>query len=165
MTLHIASFQYIEDKPGDFIHLDTGQIVGCHKGLHYWTVGQGLRMAGYQKAIYVQSKNTTDNSIIVVPGYDHPALRTDIIYTDAPYWIATDPLDSGILRCQFRFQHSDKLVGCVIVRTGTNELLVKLDQALSALTPGQYAVFYKDGECLGSSRITSPGPSLYFCRS
>lgn len=98
-------------------------------------------------------------------GTDHLALFTDIVYTEAPYWIARNPLDGdGKLRCQFRFQHGDELVDCTVEQTGSNGLLVKLDQALRALTPGQYAVYYKDGECLGSSRITTPGPSLYDCR-
>ncbi|KAG4073295.1 hypothetical protein HA402_008641 [Bradysia odoriphaga] len=157
--------EYIEDRPGNFIDFDTGQILGCHKGLHYWTVGQRTRLAGSPKPIFVQSKDTSDNSIIVTAGSDHLALFTDILYTSTPYWIVGNPLDNGMLRCQFRFQHGDELVDCVVVQSGSNGLLVKLDQALRALTPGQYAVFYKDGECLGSSRITNPGPSLYFCRN
>lgn len=126
-------------------------------------MGQRCKIPGTPKAMFVLSKNTIDNSIIVTAGTDHLALCTDIVYTTKPYWIVKDPLDDGIFSCLFRFQHTHELVDCVIFRTGSDGLLVKLDVALRALTPGQYAVFYKDGECLGSARITKPGPSLHFC--
>lgn len=114
--------------------------------------------------MFVLSKNTTDNSILVAAGTDHLALYTDIVYTTMPYWIAENQLNNKIFRCLFRFQHTKQLVECVVIPTGTDGLLIKLDWALRAITPGQYAVFYKNGECLGSSRIVKPGPSLYFSR-
>lgn len=164
VPLIITVFQYIDDKEGNFIDFDTGQIMGNHKGIHYWTVGQRCNISGTRKPMFVLSKNTIDNSIIVTAGTDHLALYTDIVYTAMPYWIVKNPLDDGIFSCLFRFQHTKELVNCVVVRTGSLGLLIKLDKALRALTPGQYAVFYKDGECLGSARISKAGPSLYFCR-
>lgn len=138
--------------------------MGCHNGIHHWTVGQRSKIISHPKPLFILSKNTADNSIIVTAGTDHLALYTDILYTTSPYWIVDNPLKNGLIRCLFRFQHTKKLVGCLIVQTGSGGLLIKLDKALRAITPGQYAVFYKDGECLGSGRITKPGPSLYFCQ-
>lgn len=120
-------------------------------------------MSGKLKPFFVHSRNSIDNSIILTAGTDHLALYTDIVYTSSPYWIDKNPLDTGMLRCSFRFQHTKKLVDCLVFRTRTDGLLVKLDKPLRALTKGQYAVFYKDGECLGSGRIMESGPSLYFC--
>ena len=40
-------------------------------------------------------------------------------------------------------------------------LIVSLAVPERALTPGQYAVFYKGEECLGSARMQKIGPSLY----
>lgn len=67
----------------------------------------------------------------------------------------------SILRCEFRFQHTKPLVGCTIFLSENDEkLFVKLDENLRAISPGQYAVFYKNSECLGNARIINPGPSL-----
>lgn len=160
----MISLKYIQDKPGNFIDFDTGQILGCHNGIHYWTVGQRSKLVGNRKPFYILLKNTNDNSIIVTAGTDHLALYTDIMYTTSPYWIDKNPLKKGLFRCLFRFQHTNELVDCLVVQTGSGGLLIKLDKPLRALTPGQFAVLYKDGECLGASRITKPGPSMYFCQ-
>lgn len=161
--------EYISDKPGPFINVDTGQVIGSHNGFHYWTVGQRSRLPGNAKQLFILRKDERTNSIFVSPGTDHPALYTDLLYADAPSWIDEDPFEGGqrsVVSCVFRFQHTKPLVECFLVPTlragGERGLMVRLKEPLRALTPGQYAVFYRNAECLGAARIREPGPSLQF---
>lgn len=166
--------EYICDKPGPFINVDSGQVIGSHNGFHYWTVGQRSRQAGNAKQLFILRKDHETNSIFVSPGTDHPALYTDLLYADAPSWIDADPFDGednghqqrSVVRCVFRFQHTKPLVECLLVKTvrksGELGLMVRLMEPLRALTPGQYAVFYRNDECLGAARIREPGPSIQF---
>jgi len=39
--------------------------------------------------------------------------------------------------------------------------IVKISEPMKALTPGQFAVFYRGDECIGSACIQRPGPSLF----
>lgn len=165
--------EYIEDKPGNFIDLESGQVVGTHKGLHQWTVGQRCNLSPFPLPYYVCEKNAETNDIFVVSGTDHPALFTSIIFTEPIYWIHSPPqqlYSQGQLECQFRFQNTASLVPCVLTpndanpwhRSPTqNNMVVSLAEPLRAITPGQFAVFYVGEECIGSARILRPGPSSY----
>lgn len=156
---------YIEVKPGNFVDIDTGKVVGTHQGIHNWTLGQRCNIHSQLKAFFIYRKDPQSSTILVASGTDHPLLWTDILYTKEPFWIRKSPLESSnIFNCQFRFQHTKRLTNCTIYKANASgeRLLVKLKEPLRSITPGQYAVFYKDDECLGSSRISDSGPSPNF---
>lgn len=165
--------EYIEDKPGQFIDLDTREPVGYHQGIHQWTVGQRCLLPGMKKAYFVAEKQKESNNIIVVAGSDHPALYASTLFTEPFYWIHSPPpklFSEGQLECMFRFQHTHSLIPCVITTHSNNpwhhsptqnNMAISLAEPTRAITPGQFAVLYHGDECLGSARIMRPGPSLY----
>lgn len=152
---------YIEPKAGNFIDVDTEEIVGSHTGIHKWTLGQRCRISGKSTAYFVAKKLLDTHDILVAPGHDHPALYTKSFRADAPYWIAGN--QSNKFHCgeyKFRFQQLAPLMSCTLsVKDGVSSVTLETPQR--ALTPGQYAVFYRGNECLGSSRIISTEPSAY----
>ncbi|KFB35610.1 AGAP011960-PA-like protein [Anopheles sinensis] len=164
--------EYIETKPGPFVDVDSGRVVGTHAGLHHWTVGQKCKIGGCLQPYYVLRKHRDTNVIEVASGHDHPLLFTDMVYAEDPVWINVPRgLEEGrVVRCQFRFQHTKPLVDCSLIETivacgdgaRKRQLFVKLDKPLRAITPGQYAVFYRNEECFGSARILQPGPSVAY---
>ncbi|CAO1410423.1 unnamed protein product [Diamesa serratosioi] len=158
--------EYIDVKQGNFVDIDTGKVMGVHNGIHTWTLGQGCKISGTPKPYFVYRKDLTTSTIYVAAGTDHPFLWSDIFYTSDAFWISQSPIlaSKNYFKCQFRFQHTKPLTNCLIYKSNEagDKLLVMLDKPLRSITPGQYAVFYKDGQCLGSSRITSSGPSSKF---
>ncbi|XP_026752693.2 mitochondrial tRNA-specific 2-thiouridylase 1 [Galleria mellonella] len=149
--------EYIETKKGFFIDIDTGQIVGEHGGLHKWTVGQRCCLANWKDAYFIFKKDLQTNNIFVVAGTKHPALWNNLCFTDKPHWIHSTPselLDGAVLNCFFRFQHTKPLVPCRVANN-SDGLTIILGRNLRALTEGQYGVFYKGNECLGSAKINS----------
>ncbi|XP_043218226.1 mitochondrial tRNA-specific 2-thiouridylase 1-like isoform X1 [Amphibalanus amphitrite] len=165
--------QYVDPRPGNFVDLETREVVGRHNGVHQWTVGQRCNIAGLARAYFVAEKLTDSGDILVAPGHDHPALYSSTVHAGQPHWIHSPPEDfygRGMLECEFKFQHTESLVPCVVTsRThnpwhrspSKNDLTVSLANPLRALTPGQFAVFYRGDECLGSARILRPGPSQF----
>lgn len=148
--------EYVVDKPGALVDIDSGQEVGQHRGLHHWTVGQGCRLGGHLKPYFVAEKDVPTNTIYVASGTDHPSLYSTELTTDTPHWI--DPegklIKSSEFQAEFRFQHTKPLVPCTVRQSG-GALSISLDRPLRAITPGQYAVLYHGDECLGSARIIS----------
>lgn len=103
---------------------------------------------------------------------------TEHFFAVLPHWISErqpDELRHGnkSLECDFRFQNTQPLTRCAVsfrmTSTGTignweymdqEALIVSSAEPLRAVTPGQYAAFYKGEECLGSALIDQAGPSL-----
>ncbi|XP_076469227.1 mitochondrial tRNA-specific 2-thiouridylase 1-like [Babylonia areolata] len=156
--------EYVEPKPGNFLDVETGDVVGQHKGIHYWTLGQRANIPGLRRAYFIAEKNAQTNDIIVASGTDHPALFCQTLFTGTPHWICKPPrslMEEQMVDLDFRFQHKHPLVSCTATLSGGNTLIVSISRPMRAVTPGQYAVFYRGDECLGSAKILRTGPSLF----
>lgn len=46
--------------------METGRVVGKHRGIHHWTLGQRCRITGQAKAYFVYKKDVETNTIYVV---------------------------------------------------------------------------------------------------
>lgn len=154
--------EYIAPSKGNLIDIDSGKTVGQHFGKHSWTIGQRCKIGGFDDAYYIAVK-TGNEDIFVAKGHNHPILFSDNLITEPAHWVHSEPINLSkcIFSCEFRFQHGKPLINCFIYKLKNNNLFIKLEKPLRALTPGQYAVFYKGNECLGSARIFHPGPSKY----
>ncbi|NXQ24550.1 MTU1 thiouridylase, partial [Alaudala cheleensis] len=99
------------------------------------------------------------------PSRDHPALYRDLLRTNRVHWIAEEPpaelVREKMMECHLRFRHQMALVPCVLTLNQDGSVWVTLVKPERAITPGQFAVFYKGDECLGSGKILRMGPSVY----
>jgi len=169
--------EYVDDKPGNFVDVDTGEVLGEHSGIHQWTVGQRCRINRNDSSYFVVSKCPNSNVITVASDSNHPSLFTQNFFTYEPHWISGPPeqlrskLVGRSLEAEFRFQNMAPLTRCVVnygMRTTSNwecidqsSLTVSVAEPLRAVTPGQYSAFYIGDQCLGGARILRAGPSLY----
>lgn len=64
------------------------------------------------------------------------------------------------MKCDFKFQHTQFWDPCEVTKT-KNGLVIHLMSPKRAITPGQYAVFSKADECLGSAKIANSGMSYF----
>uniref|UniRef100_A0AAY4CP49 Mitochondrial tRNA-specific 2-thiouridylase 1 n=1 Tax=Denticeps clupeoides TaxID=299321 RepID=A0AAY4CP49_9TELE len=155
--------QYLEPKPGNFVSIEDGKVMGEHKGWFTFTLGQRARIGGQKDPWFVVDKDINTSEIFIAPTTNHPALLRDTLRTDRFHWIAEEPpaelIKTKMMECHFRFIHQMPLTPCTVTLNQDGSVWVVASQPLRALTPGQFAVLYKGDECLGSGKITRLGPS------
>jgi tRNA-specific 2-thiouridylase len=147
--------RYLPAQPG-FIETATGDVIGRHEGLMYYTLGQrqGLGIGGLARgaaaAWYVAAKDPARNVLTVVQGSDHPLLYAGALRTEAPHWLSPPP--ARVLRCAVRTRYRQADQSCT-VELDADGTLVTFDRPQRAITPGQSAVFYAGEQCLGGGVI------------
>jgi tRNA-specific 2-thiouridylase len=148
--------RYLPAKPGS-IESDTGEVLGRHNGLMYYTLGQrkGLGIGGLQNADetpwYVVDKDLENNVLIVAQGQDHPRLYHDTLETGHIHWI--NGAESAVRRCTAKIRYRQPDQGCTIESPSPDRHVVHFEQAQRAITPGQSIVFYDGEVCLGGGII------------
>jgi tRNA-uridine 2-sulfurtransferase len=141
-----------------------GEVIGEHRGLALYTLGQrsGLRVGGRAGAAaapwYVAAKDTRRNALIVVQHQDHPLLMSDAFEVEQARWL-TSPQALGVesngtdFDCAVKTRYRQDDLACRVRPGADGHLLVTLRDPARAVTPGQYAVFYRDELCLGGGVI------------
>lgn len=139
--------QNLDNLPnkGDFIY--HGKVIGQHKGLIYYTIGQrkGLGIS-YLHPLYVISLNKENNQVILG---DEEELYTKIVnITDIN--ILVDKLPS---KAQAKIRYKSKLTSCNIEIIDNNNLRIIFDEQVKSVTPGQSLVLYDNDIVLGGGII------------
>lgn len=149
--------EFILAKPGE-IRSSTGEYIGQHEGLMYYTYGQrqGLGIGGRQEASeepwYVVDKDLKSNTLIVAQGNDHPMLYSQGLICGQIHWI-TDIHDNLPLTCYAKTRYRQPEQACVVSPQDNGKHYVMFSTFQRAVTPGQYIVFYDKNHCLGGATI------------
>ena len=130
----------LEDKVAGGYYVDTtGRKLGEHLGVPFYTIGQrkGLGIA-LGKPAYVLRLNPDKNTIVLGEEED---LLANAFFADTDQIIDEEEFfNSSELSVRIRY-HSQP-VRCQAERLDDGRLLVRTAQQVSAVTPGQSAVFY-----------------------
>ena len=139
--------EHIPSQPGDIIDTD-GKILGKHKGLAYYTVGQrqGLGLAS-DKRLYVLKLDAKSNRLVVG---SHDQLSSNKLVASQLSWISGKaPEDSRDITAKVRYK-SPETAASLHLNNGTAE--VRFSQPQWAISPGQAIVFYQ-GEAVSGGGI------------
>ena len=142
---------YIPMKSGDIIDIDTLEVVGQHEGVYYYTIGQrkGFGVGGNRGPYFCVGKDVKKNILYLTSVKNEEYLYSDSAYISGINWI--HKINDGDIQCKFRYRQSDNQVHIKLL--SDNEALLTYPQKIKAVTPGQQAVFYDDGELLGGGVI------------
>ncbi len=150
--------RHVRTDPGP-IETDTGVLLGEHHGLALYTLGQrsglgiGGRSGGAAAPWYVADKQTARNALIVVQDQDHPLLISDRFEVEQAHWLEDAAARSDAFDCSVKTRYRQGDLPCSVTRLGDARWQVDLRHGARAVTPGQYAVFYRGERCLGGGII------------
>jgi len=148
--------EYMLARPGKIVSA-AGDLLGSHKGLIYYTIGQrkGIGLGG-DRAFdpdpwYVVDKEHKSNRLIVAQGTENPLLyKKNLTCTDI-HWIKGKEADLP-LRCTAKVRYRQQAQICTIEKKDKC-YVVSFEMPQRAVTPGQYIVFYDNKLCLGGAVI------------
>lgn len=143
---------YIPMKPGKIIDIDTLETIGDHEGVYYYTIGQrkGFRVGGNKGPYYCVGKDVKKNELYLTSVNNEDYLYSDRAYITDINWIENIKEEKDI-QCKFRYRQEDNPVH--IKKLDNNSAMLYYPQKIKAVTPGQQAVFYSNGQLLGGGVI------------
>lgn len=149
---------YIPSKPGKIIDKNTGNVVGEHIGVMYYTLGQrkGLGIGGIANhasgSWFVVGKDIEKKELYVVQGDESEYLYHDHLIVKEMNWLGKEKPTTWIkFGAKFRYRQKDEEVLIRFIDDTTVE--IKCMRKVRAITPGQMAVIYDNDHCLGGGVI------------
>jgi len=126
---------------GDFVDIQ-GKVLGQHKGIHYYTVGQRSRLGiALGKPVYVAEIKADKNQVVL--GDVDDLMRSACRVSDVNWISGVSPVKPLEAVVKIRYRHEGALACLYPEKEGLVRIEFKTPQR--AITPGQAAVFY-DGE-------------------
>ena len=129
----------------------NGNKIGVHKGIANYTVGQrkGVGVGGQEYPLYVQEVNKNQNYIVLAP---YEKLQKNKIYFKNINLLEKQILNKE-LECSAKIRSTQSEISgkLNIIDNGGYFLF---DKPVSATSPGQACVFYKNDQVLGGGWIT-----------
>lgn len=143
---------YIPMKKGRIIDIDTLEVIGEHEGVYYYTIGQrkGFKVGGNRGPYFCCGKNVEKNLLYLASVNNEEYLDSNKAYISNINWIKK-PENMLNIQVKFRYRQPDQ--EAIIEHLDGDSCYLHYSQKIKAVTPGQQAVFYKDGEMLGGGVI------------
>lgn len=135
--------------PGNFV-LTDGTVVGKHRGICYYTVGQrkGLGIA-LGKPVFVVKIDPIKNEVVL--GEDREAF-TDHLLADHLNAMAVERFEDG-QQFMAKIRYSHKGTPCRVTVEDTDRIRLDFAEPVRAVTPGQAVVLYRGEYVAGGGLI------------
>jgi tRNA-uridine 2-sulfurtransferase len=165
--------KHLKEKKGEVID-DAGDIIGSHKGIHFYTIGQRqgfyintklLKKSAIKidkhnpPPLFIIDKNIQKNELVVGTKIKTKQNQFTTGKLHSIYKNKSLLLENKNLMVKIR--HTGRLITCDLIQQKKQQYLIKLHQPEQGISPGQYAVFYTPHEgqtaqfiCLGGGIIS-----------
>jgi len=164
---NIADFlkKYLKEKPGNIVVKEDksssspfaaarvdkqGKILGRHRGLWFYTIGQrkGIGLSG--GPYFVLDKNIKQNVLIVTKN-EKDLLKKELMVKNVNWILGKPPKFPIKIKVKIRYRHEP--AWATLYRLNSKVYRLRFDGPQRAITAGQSVVFYSGQELLGGGII------------
>jgi len=124
-------------KPGQIKHIQTGEVLGEHKGTYLYTIGQrkGLKVS-YPEPLYVIELDIFNNFVLV--GEKNFLYSQELIAQNANWQVEVSSKFNSLVKVRY----NSAPVLAQIEKIDENKFKVLFEKKLLSITPGQACVLY-----------------------
>ncbi len=146
--------EYFKEKEscGMFRSTDTNQLLGKHKGIDQYTIGQrkGTGIALGVPA-WINKIDSVSNTVWMTT--DEKKLMSSGLKTSAMIW--QDPPKDNIFNAEVQIRYRSRPENAIIQINNDETVEIHFEKKVRAITPGQAAVVYQGNKLLGGGWILS----------
>lgn len=153
--------EHLGVQPGPIIELESGEVLGEHRGFWFHTIGQrkGLGLAG--GPWFVVRKDIPQNILYVSRGYDPITQYANVIELGEMNFISGDPtpevgsLDFVDMEVTFKVRHTPDFTSALLRKAADGSFVILSKDLIQGVAPGQFCTLYdRDATlCYGSGVI------------
>lgn len=140
------------DAPGEIVHAESGEVLGDHRGIIHYTVGQrrGLEIGGQPEPLYVTSLDAPSRRVLVGPKRLLAVTSARIVETNR-----IGPLPTGPLTAKVRSLAKPVPVVLEGPFGEGADCTIRFANPEYGVAPGQAAVLYAGDRVVGGGWIES----------
>lgn len=139
----------IPDNPGPILDSE-GKILGRHRGIQHYTIGQRKRLGiAAPEILYVTELDPARNAVIV--GVKDKLFQDECLVA-CLNWIAIEGIDSPVY-LKAKIRSSQPEVDATVTPVDQGKIRLKFKEPQMAITPGQVAVLYDGNRVVGGGII------------
>ena len=146
---------YLDDKPGEIVDT-TGKVMGQHRGLHFYTIGQrkghGVASPRDGMAYVVIGKRAKENQLVI--GWDHA--DSEGLYAKRCVIGSLTSINEDIRslkRTEAQPRYRAKAEAALVTPEGDDKVSIEFNKAQRAVVAGQICAFYDGGRLLGGGVV------------
>lgn len=140
-----------EGSEGPIVDIETNRVLGKHKGIHLYTIGQRKRLGiATGNPLYVTRIDPVENTIYV--GTKEAAMMKEF-FVENLNWLISPQTEAGF-KATVKVRSMMKDQPAEISFAGNGTIRVEYDEPQWAPAPGQSAVFYNGDIVIGGGIIS-----------
>ena len=149
--------RFLGEKEGRIVELETGKILGTHRGYWFHTIGQrkGLGLSG--GPWFVVKKDIEENTIYVSRGYGVETQYGNEFRMHDFHFITDNPWKGQAKEVDitFKIRHTPDFTKGKLIQEGEKQFHILSSEKLQGIAPGQFGVIYDEEAkvCVGSGEI------------